>query len=660
MVLLRWLFYTLVCCVLATRAAAQAPDLPGQPIGLNNAPQRDTSKHKMTKEWDDTRPVIRAGKAFEAQTPFEDTSINSLHRPQLYSLPYRDLGNLGSAAQWILWQPTLAQAQPAFGYPVFDAYRFSGEDMLYFNTTRPYSVFSYRMGSKLEQSAEILHTQNIRPQWNFAARYRKLTSPGFYRGQRTNHDNASLSSHYQSKNLRYEVFGNIVFNNFQQDENGGIVSAEMLTENAYTDRETVPTRISSANYSTRRSPVFNTLRDGQLTLRHAYTFGPIDTLYNEDSTRIDLKLRPRFRLQHELNLGSARHIYDDLRPDSSRYGSIYPKSFSTNDSVYSLQRHEWTDNRFLLQTFVGKAPLLLSAGAGIRTDKFTTETPLSKSSETLLNTYLAGTLTNEGTDTPRTWRFRAQGIFFVAGPAIGNLDASGSIARSLGRDLVLQLDFRQQIGDAPYAFRHYENAFFRRDLSFAKETFTRIGGGVAMPRRALSASFHSLLVGNYLYHDSLGQALQQGGVFQVLQAVVKKQFRFRKWVWNNEIILQQRNGDGPLNLPLYSGRHSIAYERTLFRDAIATYTGLEARYNTPWNADGYSPLLNRFYHQSAEQISNPPELTAFFSFRVKHFRLGLSADQLQQLVIRKNVVRYLHYPAQDFNIRLNMSWGLVN
>ncbi len=642
------------------RGAAQAPDLPGQPIGLNNAPQRDTSRHKMSSDWDDTRPVIRAGKAFEVQTPFEDTGIQNLHRPTLYGLSYRDLGNLGSAAQWIRWQPALATAAPSFGYPVFDAYRFGGDDLLYFNTTRPYSVFSYRLGSKLEQSAEILHTQNIRPQWNFAARYRKLTSPGFYRGQRTNHDNASLSSHYQSQNLRYEVFGNIVFNNFQQDENGGIVSENMLTESAYTDRATVPTRISSANYSTRRSPVFNTLRDGGLALRHAYTFGPIDTLYNEDSTRIDLRLQPRFRLQHELALGSARHIYTDLRPDSARYASIFPKAFQTNDSVYSLQRHEWTDNRLLLQTFVGKAPLLLSAGAGIRTDKFTTQTPLSKSGETFFNTYLSGTLTNENTDSLRKWRFRAQGIFFVAGPAVGNLDAWGSIGRTLGRDLLLQLDFRQQIGDAPYAFRHYENAFFRRDLSFAKETFTRIGGSIALPQQRLHVSFHSLLAGNYLYHDSSGRALQHSGVFQVLQAGLQKQFRFRHWVWDNEILLQQRNGDAPLNLPLYTGRHSIAYERSLFRDAIATYTGVEVRYNTPWQADGYSPLLNRFYHQSDETISNPPELTAFFNFRVKRFRIGFSADQLQQLVIRKNVQRYLHYPAQSATFRLNVSWGLVN
>ena len=629
-------------------------------MGLYNAPQRDTSRKKMSTDWDDTRPVIKVGKAFSPQTPFEDTGIQTLHRPTLYGLPYRDLGNLVSAAQWELWQPTLAAAKPLFGYAIFDPYRFSPEAALYFNTTRPYSVFSYRLGSKLEQSAEILHTQNIRPQWNFAARYRKLTSPGFYRGQRTNHDNASLTTHYQSKGLRYEVFGSFGFDNFQQDENGGIVSADMLTSNAYTDRATIPTRISSANYSTRRSPVFNTLREGQLLVRQAYTFGPIDTLYNEDSTQIDPRLRAKFRLQHQLDIGAARHIYTDLRPDSARYADIFQKTFPANDSVFSRQRHEWTDNRLLLQTFVGKAPLLLSAGAGIRTDKFTTEAPGTKTEEKLFNTYLAGTLTNEGVDSPRQWRFRAEGLFFIAGPSIGNLDISGSVGRNLGRDLLLEVDFRQQIGDAVYAFRHYENAFFRRDLSFAKETYTRLGGTVRWPSKALSASFHSLLLGNYLYYNAQNKALQQAGVFQVLQATLQKQFRFRKWVWENKVILQQRNGDGPLNLPLYSGRHSFAYERTLFNDAIATYTGLELRYNTPWQADGYSPLLNQFYHQSDEQISNPPDLTAFFNFRVKHFRFSLSADQLQQLIIQKNVIRYVNYPAQDFNIRLSIQWGLLN
>ncbi len=645
----------------AAKSFAQSTALPGQPIGVDNAPQRDTSRKKMATDWENTAPVIRTGKAFEAPQTFADTSLYDIHRPQLYGQFYRDLGNLGSAAQPILWQPTMAKAQPFLGYPVFDVYRFDGDSLAYFNTTRPYSMFSYRLGSKLEQSAEIMHTQNIRPQWNFAFRYRKLTSPGAFRTQRTNHDNALLSTHFKSLNLRYEVFANVVFNSFQQDENGGIVSASMLTDDAYTDRATVPIRISSANFSTRRSPVFNTLRDGGLTLRHAYTFGRIDTVFNADSTAYELKLQSRFRLQHRLDIGAARHIYDDLRPDTFRYTSLFQRSFATTDSVYSKQRHSWTDNRFLLQTFIGKkTPLLLSAGVGIRTDGFTTETPVSQSGENLLNTYLTGTLTNEESDSPRVWRFTAEGILFAAGPSAGNLNVSGRVGRTIGPDLLLQLDFRQQIGDAGYAFRHYENQFSRRDLSFAKETFTRIGGTVVLPRRALSVSFHSLFLGNYLYTDSLNQSLQNGGVFQVLQAVIQKEFRFRKWVWNNEIVLQQRNGAGPLNLPLYSGRHSFAHQTTLFNDAIATYMGVEVRYNTPWQADGYSALLNRFYYQSGTTLSTPPELTAFVNFRVKRFRAALSADQLQQLFIQTNVQRYLYYPTLGAGIRFQVSWGLLN
>jgi hypothetical protein len=645
-----------------TAVFAQAPNLPGQPVGLDNTPQRDTSRRQQATDWDHTPPVIHAQKAYNGTRFTPDTSLSSLHRPQVDGLLYRDLGNFGSAAQWVQWRPTLAKPNPSFGYPAFDLYRFDTDSLLYYNTTRPYSEFQYRLGSQLEQWAEILHTQNIRPQWNFAARYRKITSTGAFRTQRTNHDNASLSTHYTSKGLHYELYGAVVFNNFQQDENGGIVSAADLTNDLYGDRATVPVRIGSAGYSNRRSPVYNTLRDGQVLLQHGYTFGRVDTTYNADSTRYDAALRSRFRILHRLSLGSYRHIYNDLRPDSLRYTALFQRSFSGSDSVYALQRQQWTDNNVQLQSFVGKgpAPLLVSAGVGIRTDRFVSEAPSVQSTESLFNSYLTGTVTNEASDSARLWRLNAQGIFYVAGPSIGNFDVSATVARMVGKDILLTAEARQQLGEAPYAFRYYQNAFYNRDQSFSKETYTRLGATLQIPSRRFTVGFHSLLIGNYLYTDSLNNTLQQSGVFQVLQATLSKRFGFGKWVSDHELVLQQRNGDGPLNLPLYSGRHSLAWQSALFKDAISIFSGLELRYNTPWYADGYSAVLGRFYHQSDVQLSNPPELTAFFNFRVKRFRASLSIDQIQQLLIRKNVQRYLYYPAPGFGFRFGFSWGLVN
>lgn len=658
----RWLLLLSLGLLLTATVFAQAPNLPGQPVGLDNTPQRDTSRRQQATDWDNTPPVIYAHKAYNAGRTYPDTSLNHLHQPQVNGLFYRDLGNFGSAAQWVYWRPTLAKVNPSFGYPAFDPYRFDADSVLYYNTTRPYSEFQYRLGSQLEQWAEILHTQNIRPQWNFAARYRKITSTGAFRTQRTNHDNASLSTHYTSKGLHYELYGNVVFNNFQQDENGGIRSAEDLTNDLYSDRATVPIRVASAGYSNRRSPVYNTLREGQVLLQHGYTFGRVDTVYNEDSTRYEANLKSRFRILHRLSLGSSRHIYNDLRPDSLRYASLFQRLFSGSDSVYALQRHQWTDNNVQLQTFVGKGPvpLLVSAGIGIRTDKFSSEAPDVYSGESLFNTYLTGTLTNEASDSLRNWRLNAQGIFYIAGPSIGNFDVSATVSRTLGSRFLLTADARQQLGEAPYAFRKYQNAFYNQELSFSKETYTRIGATIQLPSSRLALGFHTVLIGNYLYTDSLNNALQQSGVFQVLQATVHKQFRFGKWISDNELVLQQRNGDAPLNLPLYSGRHSLAWQSALFKDAILIYSGLELRYNTPWYADGYSAVLGRFYHQSAVQLSNPPELTAFFNFRVKRFRASLSIDQIQQLIIRKNVQRYLYYPAPGFGFRFGFSWGLVN
>ncbi len=635
--------------------------VPGQPIGLATAPQRDTSNRKQTSDWDATDARITAQHAFGLSRNVADTSISLLHRfPGAVSL-IRDLGNLGSAAQPILWQPSAGAVGPSLGYHVFDAYRFSADSALFYNTTRPYSQFQYRMGFRLEQWVELLHTQNISPRWNFAARYRSIGSPGAFRTQRTNHDNASLSTVYASENKRYQLFGVATFNQEQQDENGGILGDSLLSDPRFADRQTIPVGINSAGYSIRRSPVYNNMRDATVQLRHRYVFGPRDTLYSADSTSYDTRITPRFAIGNRMMYGSSRHEYNDLLPDSARYLQLFNQRFTRGDSVFVQQRQRYFDQSAQLEGFIGKPGRQweAAAGAGLRYDVFENQTPLKTEKFPQWNTYLTGTVSRDSLG-KGNWHILANAQAYLLGPAAGSSVLEANAIGALFRGLNVTLGFRQQLGTVPFSWQRFQNDYYAQTQEFDKESSTLLTGGIVLPRYGVALSVRNWIVGNYLYLSAGGQLSQSAGLFQVTQGVVEKTFRKGIFVSANELWLQQLTGGGPVHVPLLQSRHTLGIETRILKNAVAIATGLEIRYHTPYEADGYSPLFNRFFYQSAQTVSNIPQGSAYLNFKVKRLRATISLDQLQQLIKPENVIQYPGYPAQSFTLRFGFVWTLIN
>ncbi|MCW3121556.1 MAG: hypothetical protein JWQ38_1048, partial [Flavipsychrobacter sp.] len=205
--------------------------------GSLNRPVKDTSKSN-TNQWKDDLVNITYEKLNSARTYIPDTSLHTFHRSRFTQPWNRDMGNLGSPVNNMVFTPEY-RVGPTLGYHIFDVYRFDADSARFYSTNRPYSVFSYQLGSKLEQVAGIMHSQNIRPNWNFAVEYRKTSSPGFYKLQRNNHDNAVFTTNYKSLNKHYTLYAAMVYNKEQHDENGGIVTDSQLSSPTFSDKKNV-------------------------------------------------------------------------------------------------------------------------------------------------------------------------------------------------------------------------------------------------------------------------------------------------------------------------------------------------------------------------------------------------------------------------------------
>src|SRR6185295_19209086 len=117
---------------------------------------------------------------------------------------------------------------------------FTLQDTRFFKTTRPFTQLTYLLASGKEQMIRVLHTQNIKPNWNFGFEYRLITAPGFFKTQNTNHNNYRLFSNYQGKKKRYSAFFELLGNKLTSSENGGIKNDSFLSISRYKYRIGIP------------------------------------------------------------------------------------------------------------------------------------------------------------------------------------------------------------------------------------------------------------------------------------------------------------------------------------------------------------------------------------------------------------------------------------
>lgn len=652
--------WLLCCCFLLAAGSGNSVSAQFSSFTGANRPADTSRKKTNTGDWDETDAYMYMTRPYSDQKRFRDSSLHTLHRRPFSQPWYRDLGNQGGPSRNLQF----AQQNPAglsLGYHVYDAQRWEPDSVLYYNTTRPYSNFTYHLGSKQEQLAEILHTQNIKPYWNVAAAYRKAASPGYYLWQRNATDNAMLSSNYTDPGLRYKLYVSFVYNKMQHDENGGMVADSFLNNPQYAERKAVPVNFYTTAYNNaNRSPVRAFLREWNLRLDHAYTWGRKDTLYNEDSTAFEPRLHARFRISHQMNIGSQRFRYKDMKPDSLRYAPLFNSAFASNDSVFSQQEWFYLDNRFLLNGILGagERQWVFSAGAGNRLDRFQTDYLRGTENSNNVSNYLQGMLRKEATDKGQ-WDIDAQVKLFVTGPAVGNMLLDARISKDLDRLGRLSIGAAQQINNAPYLYTMYRNQYWQRTASFSTESTTQLYAQYELPQYQLSARFRNFLLNNYLYFDALQMPAQYGTAFTLSQLSLRKEFRVGRWVLDNEILYQLLPASAPLNLPALLGRHQLSLESYIFKRKLQIASGVEFRYHSAYNPAFYSPYFSQFYYQNGYRLANQPDASVFFNFRIKRFRAFLMFDRITGFM-GKNVLITPGYAAQDAMLRFGFQWVMIN
>ena len=585
-----------------------------------------------------------------------------------YPVPwhYVHLGNFGNAAQSLLFSPMF---RPGWdhGFHSYDVYNFNAAQTRFYTTTRPYSEIAYMLGSGSEQMIQLLHTQNIKPNWNASIQYRLVNSPGFFQNQNTNHNNYRFSSWFQSRNKRYQNFVMIVGNKLQSSENGGIRdNGNYLDSVSFEERNTIPTQLGvntpgSRNFFISDIATGTRYTNATYLLRQQYDLGQKDSIVT-DSVVIPL-FYPRLRLEHTISYNTYNYRFNDNNRDSAYYAKKYD-IYDPADRLFYRDYWKQLVNEFSIYQFPdAKNPQqFIKVGAALENLSGDFDTGLVSKKE--YNFYLLGEYRNKTRN--KKWDIEAFGRFYLNGFNAGDYNAYISLRRFVSNQVgFLQVGFQNVNRTPSFVYDTASSFYFGTPISFNKENTINIFGSVDQPQRKLRLRGSYYLVSNYTYFKNYYQRDQVSSIFNVLQITLEKQIRlYKNWNWRTWIVVQQKAGNAPINLPLLFTRNQIGYDGSLGFQNLLISMGLESRYYTPFKSNGYSPLIGQFFIQDTVTTRlRIPEIAAYAHFRIKSFTAYVRAENLNAFGgggFNNNNIIIPDYPYPGLQIRLGIFWSFVN
>ncbi len=652
--------------------------------------------------------------------PFSDSLLGSVHqydpiRQQEYD--FANLGNLGSAARPLFFQPTWRRGFDV-GLHQFDIYQMMTADVRYYKITQAYTKANFTKGlTQNDAQFNVQFSRNFADGLNFSIEHRRINNVGPYDTQKAVTSSVATGMWYHPKKGNYDSYFSFVSNGIEQQDNGG--AAEDLTrgvipafqvdvhlanantrhanrELAYTQyfylnkigqkkaRSSAPTKVGGSGQSRPSSPQ-DSLKTQSPKPPQPDSLGkppvpqsgrpPINTgppTSSHQSPITNHQPGRTFTLYHQIAWRKDTYKFSDTSPDSAFYGDFLVDKRGLR---HYLEVRE-LENTFKLQTFKlrQQTPTPSAAGKGEPSRALPQETDLLEvglvhrlnfvkqeplDSRTIQNLFLTARLNFSPGERLRLNTYAHLGI----GANAGDYRLSGELFLNLKKIGTLQLEAVNQLYSAsllPERFYVTQQEVWSND--FGKTLETSLSGTYSLPQFKFSIGAKSHLLNNLLYFDATGRP-QQSGTFSIFQLTVQKDFKLGPVHLDNSAYLQQTTSD-VLPLPQFYSKHSLFLEGFIFKKAMLTKVGVDARLISGYTPPGYNPLIGQFVLQNEQTLGFTPLLDAFISFKVKTFRFFFKIENLLAAPMQTYYYQTADYPMPfgytNGGMRLGISWRLVD
>lgn len=575
--------------------------------------------------------------SYDDFTYIDDSLTDYFHNylPQ-FTQTYHPLGWLNPGSPFV---PAIYSEQESHTFWFFDNYTPYLQDhdnIIYFDANKPFTLFQFYGGGKVQEIVKFLHTQNISPTFNFSFNYNIINSKGYYQRNETKVNSLSLATAYTKR--KYQSHFNFVFNKINHHENGGIKDTDKFEESLY----------PSDWYSVNLDNAQNTVGQLGAQYNHEFRFGSYssDTIVLDKDTAINKVFDSKFSVIHDIKADRFYRQYLDI--PGGFYSNIYRDSSLTNDSTY----YKVIDNKVLLNFLLEGSGKIekFQILAGI--NNYLYDYGFDSTSQTYLSNYVTGSLTFETANSS----FYSELSYCFAGADIFDTDISAEYYLDLTDNTNLSAYFGFSVLNPSIFMYYYRSNHFEWDLDAYKTT--NINGGINFnfSKIDFDAGVNFNIPDNYLIFDSLCYPRQIAAANLITDAYLSKTFNFGNFHWFTKFTYQYIANRTNIPLPDMIGYTSFYFKRDIFKHACTLQLGFDVKYNSACYGYAYMPALGVFYLQNNRRFGNYPNAGIYGVVKVKRLRGFVKVGNFNSTFMPSTYYLLYKVPDNPFSFNFGISW----
>lgn len=649
----------LLFCFLGT-ALAQEPEKPAPKVQgseLDSLRKREESaRDTVIYNSKFVRYMNRGIFKQNTETRPIDTTLNRLQNYNVLNQPERptaNLGNLGLAYRELLFQPS---KQIGFdrGFHAFDIYRLNEDSLRYYRARSPFTSLYYVNGSKPEQIFRVIHSQNITKNWNFGGNYNRIGARGIYQNQNADHLNASLFTWYESPNRRYNVFINGIFNTIKVMENGGPLSDTLFTGTSSLGAQQETVKLGASSDPTRQI-----IKDKTFYIAQSYYLGRIDTIVRDSASRV----LPTQRFSHAFTYNNDLTSF--YKNEADTY-NVFPDTPNESNLVKDSTRVKHIRNEFNYSFYLrgGSVKFIkneMKLDLGLQHDIYKVEQ--MGNNRSFSNTMLKGVIGYRFSDRVAingnvNQVFQGRNI----GDFLYEAEARFKLSKSLGT-FVLGAYTQNRSPEMTYEDLNY--TYHKWQNNFDKTKVNNLSFSYLNPQYRFYAKAEYFLMNDYLYLDGTVfpnevTPVQNGGAINMLKVTVGKKFRFGEFNLESFLAYQRSNAESILRVPEFYTYNSFYWGRKVFKGALNTNLGIDARMNSAYTASSYAINIAQFYNGPDVKFNSYPIIDIWARFGLKRANVFVRYDYANKGLFSKGSYTVNRYPMPSSLFKYGVIWNFYD
>ncbi len=594
--------------------------------------------------------------------------------------PKITLGNLGLPERSLLFEPSKSIGFDA-GQHELDAYMLNPQDINYYRARVPYTQLYLITGGLKEQLFKVLHTQNVNPRLNIGFNANFIGSQGFYSktllSQNVSDVNFGAFAWYESKDKRYNILGNILYNNLKSPITGSIRNDSIFVTGSI-DKTSETPRLANSYEVWKQSGIY---------IKQFYYIGHIDSLRKGNGTNGTTNILPTQRVSYTLNYNTRS--YNFIQNDNDTYNVFPDYYFSSNRSRDSLTvkhlQNDFSYSFYLRPKSSGFIKNEIKLDVGLVQDiysysQYVSDTTLNQAGNKVTQPYkvspsdpssryntfqdltLKGKLSYKFSDRIMIDADLQQ---VAQGRDFGNFFYDGKVTLAGGQKAgKIIFEGYSQNTSPPLVYTDWISNHFIWHNSFSNQKTNSLSFNYINIPLKLDIKAEYFLISNYLYFTA-----QTGGIdahpaqlntdINLLKVSLGKSVAWRRWHFDEFLVYQKTDYQTTLRIPQFYSYTSLYYKMFLF-NVLYSQLGMDVRYNSQYVAPSYAPGLGQFYNGPNVTFSSYPVASVFFRATLQHTNFFVMYDYANQGLFSQGYYTVNRYPQMDRLLKIGVSWAFYN